>query len=208
MIPTLGNKAIFFGLLAGFIAIRGIFGLMAHRSGLSSWFETDGSPLEEGQKGNATVIILILYLLACFVFYGFWPENRNILIVPLPDWTHWLGMALGIISLAQQIWVHITLQKNWSAAKESGSEDLLITSGPYSWVRHPLYMALILLLFGLSLVSGFSPFILLAMLSIPFFNNTARKEEAIMIQQFGDEYRKYMHRTGGFFPRPGLRWSK
>jgi protein-S-isoprenylcysteine O-methyltransferase Ste14 len=201
MIETLGNKVIFFGLFAGFIAIRGIFGLIAQQSGLNSLFENDNSAKQKEQKSNSTSIIIILCVLALFVFYAALPENRNILIVPFPDWLHWLGMALGIISLAQQIWTHVTLQKNWSAAKKSGKNNVVITRGPYFWIRHPLYMALMLLLIGLSLVSGFSLFLLLASLSIPFFNNAARKEEAIMVQQFGDEYRDYMKCTGRFFPR-------
>jgi protein-S-isoprenylcysteine O-methyltransferase Ste14 len=203
MIATLGNKVIFFGLLVGFITIRGIFGLIAQQSGLNSWFEDDTSTKQKEQKSNSvSIIIIILCILALFVFYAVLPENRNILIVPLPGWLHWLGMALGIISLAQQIWTHVTLQKTWSAAKESGKNNVVITSGPYSWIRHPLYMALMLFFIGLSLVSGFSLFLLLASLSIPFFNNAAIKEEAIMVQQFGDEYREYMKRTGRFFPRP------
>jgi protein-S-isoprenylcysteine O-methyltransferase Ste14 len=198
MIATLGNKVIFFGLFAGFITIRGIFGLIAQQSGLNSRFENDTSAK---QKSNSVGIIVIVCILALFVFYAVLPENRNILIIPLPDWLHWSGLALGIISLVQQIWTHVTLQKNWSAAKESGKNNVVITGGPYSWIRHPLYMALMLFFIGLSLVSGFSLFLLLALLSIPFFNNTARKEEAIMVRQFGDEYREYMKYTGRFFPR-------
>jgi protein-S-isoprenylcysteine O-methyltransferase Ste14 len=44
-------------------------------------------------------------------------------------------------------------------------------------------------------------FFLLTLLSIASFNNTASKEEAVMIQQFGDEYKSYMKRTGRFLPR-------
>jgi len=209
MIETLGHKGIFFGLFAGFIAIRGIFGLIAHQSGLSSSFENDDSTKQKEQKSNPIIsIIVISCVLALFVFYGALPENRNILIVPLPDWLHWLGMALGIISLAQQIWVHITLQKNRLAARESGRNNTVIACGPYSRIRHPLYMALMLLLIGLSLISGFSLFLLLTLFSIPFFNNVARKEEAVMVQQFGDEYRKYMKCTGRFIPRLGFRSGK
>jgi protein-S-isoprenylcysteine O-methyltransferase Ste14 len=201
MIATLGNKVIFFGLFVGFITIRGIFGLIAQQSGLNRWFENDTSAKQKEQKSNSVGIIVILCILALFVFYAVLPENRNILIVPLPDWLHWLGLVLGIISLVQQIWTHVTLQKNWSAAKESGKNNVVITGGPYSWIRHPLYMALMLFFIGLSLVSGFSLFLLLASLSIPFFNNAARKEEAIMVQHFGDEYSEYMKCTGRFFPR-------
>jgi protein-S-isoprenylcysteine O-methyltransferase Ste14 len=201
MIETLGNKVIFFGLLAGFIAIRGIFALIAHQSGLSSSFENDDSTRQKEQKSNPIISLIVIFcVLALFVFYGAAPENRNVLIVPLPDWVHGLGMALGIISLALQIWVHITLQKHWLAARESGRNNVVIVSGPYARMRHPLYMALMLLLIGLSLTSGFFLFLLLTLFSIPFFNNVARKEEAVMVQKFGDEYRSYMKRTGRFFP--------
>jgi len=200
MIATIGNKVIFFGLFAGFIAIRGIFALIAHRSGLSSSFEIEDASTQEGQKISPISIIVIVCVLVLFVFYVVWPENRNILIVPLPNWLQWLGIALGIISLTQQTWVHVTLQKNWIAARESGKNNIVIASGPYAWIRHPLYLALVLLLIGLSLLSRFSFFFLLTLLSIPSFNNTASKEEAIMIKQFGDEYKSYMKRTGRFFP--------
>jgi protein-S-isoprenylcysteine O-methyltransferase Ste14 len=197
---TLGNKLIFFGLFVGFIALRGIFGLIAQRSGLNASFENEPSSGQKEQKGNTVSIIIILCILASLVFYAVMPERRNILIVPLPDWMHWLGVTLGIISLALQIWTHLTLQKAWSAAKISGKNNVVITSGPYHWIRHPLYLALMLFFIGLSLVSGYSLFLLLAVLSIPFFNSTAKKEETVMLQQFGDEYREYMIVTGRFLP--------
>jgi protein-S-isoprenylcysteine O-methyltransferase Ste14 len=201
MITTLGNKVIFFGLFAGFIVIRGIFALIAYQSGLSPAFEIDNSTKQKEQKSSPISIIVILCLLAAFVLYSVWPENRNILILPLPEWISWLGLLLGIISLALQAWVHVTLQKNWLAASKSGKVNIVIASGPYSRIRHPLYLALMLLLAGLALISGFSLFLLLTLLSLPFFNNSAKKEETIMVQQFGDEYRSYMKNAGRFFPR-------
>jgi protein-S-isoprenylcysteine O-methyltransferase Ste14 len=201
MIVSSGNKVIFFGLVAGFIAIRGVFALIAHQTGLSTSFEIEEITRQQEHKISPIGIIVILCVLASIVFYALWPENRNILIVPVPNSLQWLGIALGMISLAQQTWVHITLQKNWSAARKSGKDNIVIASGPYAWIRHPLYMALILLLISLSLVSGFSLFFLLTLLSIPSFNNVAKKEEAVMIQQFGEEYKSYMKHAGRFFPR-------
>jgi protein-S-isoprenylcysteine O-methyltransferase Ste14 len=200
MIVSFGNKMIFFGFVAGFIAIRGVFALIAHQSGLSTSFEIEEITRQQEHKISPIGIIVILCVLASIVFYVLWPENRNILIVPVPYWLQWLGIALGIIGLAQQIWVHVTLQKNWFAARKSGKNNIVIASGPYAWIRHPLYMALILLLISLSLVSGFSLFFLLTLLSIPSFNNVAKKEEAVMIQQFGEEYKSYMKQAGRFFP--------
>ena len=200
MITTLGNKVIFFGLFAGFIAIRGIFAWIAQRSGLSPAFEIDDPVRQKEHKSSPVGVLVILCVLAALVFYAVWPENRNILILPMPDWLSWLGVVLGIISLALQGWVHVTLQKNWLAAKNSGKKNLVIASGPYARIRHPLYLALMLLLAGLALVSGFALFILLTLFSLPFFNTSARQEETRMVQQFGDEYRRYMKNTGRFFP--------
>ena len=174
--------------------------MIAQESGLSSSFENDTSPKQKEHNSNSISIIIILCILAMFVVYAVLPENQNILIIPLSDWLHWLGMALAITSLTLQIWTHVTLQKKWSAARESGKNNSVITSGPYSWIRHPLYLALMLFFIGLSLVSGFSLFLLLASLSLPIFYNAAKKEEAVLVQQFGDEYREYMKRTGRFFP--------
>jgi protein-S-isoprenylcysteine O-methyltransferase Ste14 len=201
MVESFGNKVIFFAILSAFILIRGIFALIAHRSGLSAAFEADDPVNEKEQKTSPISIIVILCILALFISYAVVPENRNVLIVYFSDWLHWLGLALGIISLTLQIWVHNTLQKNWLAARKSGRNNVVITNGLYSRIRHPLYMALILMLLGLSLISGFSLFLLLAILSIPVFNSTARKEETAMTRQFGDEYTSYMECTGRFFPR-------
>lgn len=204
----IGNKVVFFGLLAGFIIIRSIFALIAYRSGLSATFEADEPANQEEQKSSLISIILILGFIALFVSYVVIPEHRNILIFPLPDWLHWLGLTLGTISLSLQIWVHITLQQNWLAARASERNNIVITIGLYSWIRHPLYMALMLLLVGLSLVSGLSWFWLLTLLSIPFFIKIAKKEETNMVQQFGDQYREYMKYTGRFFPRHMARPGK
>ncbi|MFZ2098226.1 MAG: hypothetical protein WAV05_16465 [Anaerolineales bacterium] len=82
MMVTLGNKLIFFGLFVGFIAIRGIFGLIAQRSGLNASFENEPSTNQKQQRSNPVSIIIILFIVASFVFYAVMPESRNILIVP------------------------------------------------------------------------------------------------------------------------------
>jgi protein-S-isoprenylcysteine O-methyltransferase Ste14 len=71
----------------------------------------------------------------------------------------------------------------------------------YRWVRHPMYSALMLCFVGLSLVSAVWPFMVLVLLSILFFFRVVGREEVMMIEQFGDEYRAYMKKTGRFLPR-------
>ncbi len=59
--------------------------------------------------------------------------------VPMPPWSRWVGAALGIVTLPLLLWTHHALGKNWSGALEIKGQQTLITSGPYRWVRHPMY---------------------------------------------------------------------
>jgi protein-S-isoprenylcysteine O-methyltransferase Ste14 len=58
-----------------------------------------------------------------------------------------------------------------------------------------------LLFIGISLISAFWPFLLLALASLPLLHRAAVKEEATARQRFPDEYDGYVERTGRFFPR-------
>jgi len=81
------------------------------------------------------------------------------------------------------------------------SQATLITRGPYRWVRHPFYVTAALLMFSVTLLTanwliGASGLVVLALLAI-----RTPKEEQMLVERFGDEYRKYMAKTGRFFPR-------
>lgn len=190
-------KVAFFALSGSLVAVRGFFGWQARRAGLSSWFEDDPAPEREGNPSGLLSVVIPLGFLGLLVLYGV----SSWLTAPLPPWLRWVGVGLGVMSLPLQIWVHGTLQVHWVAARQRGESHALITSGPYRWVRHPMYGALLLLFVGLALTSAFWPFLLLVGLAIPFFHRTAGQEEGIMIARFGGVYRDYVRRTGRFLPR-------
>jgi protein-S-isoprenylcysteine O-methyltransferase Ste14 len=185
-------RIVFFSLFIALLAIRGVYGLLARRSGLSASFEN-----EQPGGMSPSAFLILLTILALFIFYTFgWPAWMT---APLPGWVRWTGAGMGVLSFPAQLWVHHTLQKRWSAAP--GSSNILISEGPYRRVRHPMYAALMLWCLALSLVSAYWPFLILGLVSIPFFHRAAGKEEAAMIERFGGEYRDYMRRTGRFLPR-------
>ena len=68
-------------------------------------------------------------------------------------------------------------------------------------VRHPIYTARLGYGASLALVTANRVFIGLAVLVIAGLIDRVPKEERMMIEQFGEEYNAYMHRTGRFFPR-------
>ena len=194
-------KLAFFTLLIGLLAIRGFFGWKARQSGHSSSFAGDGDVEQPGSRSGAIVAIVLLCVAGLLVLYGVSPAPLHWLSVPLPGWLRWLAVGLGVAALGLQVWVHDTLQKRWFADAQSSERHILITEGPYRWVRHPMYAALMLFFMGLSLVSAFWPFVVLAFLMIPLFHRAASREEVVMMGRFPVEYRDYMRRTARFLPR-------
>jgi protein-S-isoprenylcysteine O-methyltransferase Ste14 len=194
-------KIIFGGLLLGFIGIRGIFGLIAQRSGLSANFVYGEQKTQDEKKLGVIGVLVILVFLAILAVYIVFPGEGDILIILLPEWIHYIGIGIGIISLGFQIIVHRTLQNSWSYAKANHKDNFIIQRGPYKWIRHPLYFSLILFMIGLALVTAYIPFMILAIVCIPFFNNESKKEEIEMRKRCGEDYENYCKNTGRLLPK-------
>jgi len=121
--------------------------------------------------------------------------------VGLPAWLRWVGAGLGVLATLLLAWTFRNLGKNLTDTVVTRREHTLVTTGPYRWVRHPFYVTFILALLANSLVvanwfvfaTGILAFLLLVV--------RTRTEEAKLIERFGDDYRRYMARTGRFFPR-------
>jgi protein-S-isoprenylcysteine O-methyltransferase Ste14 len=76
----------------------------------------------------------------------------------------------------------------------------LITTGVYKYIRHPMYLSLMLIGFGvLAKDCGYQQW-LLAIINFIALILTARVEEKEMLLKFGDDYRKYMTKTKMFIP--------
>ncbi len=76
----------------------------------------------------------------------------------------------------------------------------LITTGLYKYIRHPLYLSLILGGFGAMMKDPGYWQIILSVINFIALYLTARVEEGEMIKKFGDEYREYMKESKMFFP--------
>jgi protein-S-isoprenylcysteine O-methyltransferase Ste14 len=144
-----------------------------------------------------------LSLIAFLVLYGINPPWLGVLSVPLPDWLRWMGVALGAVSFVLYAWSQATLGKAWSPHLQMREEHQLVTTGPYARIRHPIYLALIGFLTGIALVTANWFFIALLVVSIVVLALRIPKEEQMMIEDFGEEYKVYMQRTGRLFPKWG-----
>jgi len=132
-----------------------------------------------------------------------------VLDVQLISWSYFLlpleirvlGVILGAISVLCVFWVHRTLADSFSAMLEVYEDHQLVTSGPYNRVRHPLYSAHTLFNAGMVLISVNWILLLFLIIAIPFTYWRLSKEEEMLIEQFGDQYREYIKRTGRLIPK-------
>jgi protein-S-isoprenylcysteine O-methyltransferase Ste14 len=122
----------------------------------------------------------------------------------LPLWANWLGVVLLGLSLVLLWRAHRDLGQAWTSTVEIAHGHALVTSGVYSAVRHPIYSSL--WLWGLAQalllpnwIAGFAGLVLF----IPLYLTRVPREEQLMLDHYGDEYRAYMGRTGRVIPRLG-----
>jgi protein-S-isoprenylcysteine O-methyltransferase Ste14 len=112
-----------------------------------------------------------------------------------------LAAALGLASLGFWTWTQVALGKQWSPQLQLRKEHQLITTGPYRRIRHPLYTAMLGYAAGLALLTANWVFVGLLVVMIAWLPARVSREEQMMIEKFGDEYKAYMRSTGRFFPR-------
>ena len=78
-----------------------------------------------------------------------------------------------------------------------------MTQGAYGFVRHPVYLAALLVWLGLGVAFGSAVTLAIALLYVlPAYVLYARSEEAMMLEGFGEAYRQYCRTVPMFIPRP------
>jgi protein-S-isoprenylcysteine O-methyltransferase Ste14 len=146
----------------------------------------------------------LFFLLLAAIVAHLWFRGGNLrrFAFPAPDGLRWAGCALGITSVGLFAWAHAVLGRFWSPHLQLRPGHQLITGGPYARIRHPIYTAIVGWLMSLGLVAAnWTPFAFATLAALHFLLKI-QGEEKMMLEQFGDEYREYMKRTGRLLPAP------
>jgi protein-S-isoprenylcysteine O-methyltransferase Ste14 len=110
-----------------------------------------------------------------------------------------LGVACCALGIGLAVWARVHLGRNWGMPMSRKQDPQLVTSGPYAFVRHPIYTGIILAMLGSAI--AVNPFWVVPLIAIgAYFVVSARREEAYMMTQFQDQYRAYMKRTKMLLP--------
>ena len=112
-----------------------------------------------------------------------------------------VGVVLCALGVGLAIWARAHIDRNWGMPMSKKENPELVMTGPYAFVRHPIYSGILLAMLGSALSATVFWAIPLVLFG-SFFVYSARREEAFMIGQFPDEYPAYMKRSHMLLPWP------
>ena len=159
---------------------------------------------EEGWASRVAGLLGLIGFIAAILFV-INPDWLAFARLPFPPWFRWAGLALALLGFVLLQWAQVTLGKSWSDVPRMMEGQTLIISGPYRWLRHPIYTAFVLILGSTLLISSNG------LIGLPWLGMTVlevasriRFEEALMLEYFGDQYQDYMKTTARLLPRMNL----
>lgn len=177
--------------------------------GISGYFRRkadreSGEKLSRKMDGTALMTIIriggLILWLSPFV-YLINPAWMAWSKIGLPESARWLGVGIGVLCVPGIYWLFSSIGTGITPVSATRKEHKLVTHGIYHYIRHPLYTlgSSLFISFGMMADNWFIA--ALGILTFILMAIRTPKEEANLIEKFGDEYRDYMKRTGRFLPR-------
>jgi protein-S-isoprenylcysteine O-methyltransferase Ste14 len=111
------------------------------------------------------------------------------------------GAVLAAAGLVVTVWAFLSLP-TMSAGHYVLEEQPVVESGPYRWVRHPIYLGVFLIWFAVAIAfRSPSTFLIAALYVVPAYALYIRSEEQMLAGSYGVKYEDYRRRVGMLFPR-------
>ena len=137
------------------------------------------------------VILVILLLLRVRALKGHATMND--------PWLQGIGLAVFLLGLALAIWARVYLGRNWGMPMSQKVDPELVTTGPYSSIRHPIYSGIILAMIGTTIAVSLY-WLVAVVLTGAYFVYSAIVEERSMAGLFPDSYPEYKRSTKMLIP--------
>jgi protein-S-isoprenylcysteine O-methyltransferase Ste14 len=170
---------------------------------LVAWFKTKRT--QERMGFGSRLLYGVPVFIGSYLIFGDhvpgWLQRR---IVPQNVAVEILSVLLTAAGIGFAIWARFYLGENWSSAVSIKVDHQLIRTGPYAWVRHPIYSGILLATIGTALARREPRGLFAVILLWLGFWIKSRMEERFMRKTFGNEYQEYSRTTGALIPRIGL----
>jgi protein-S-isoprenylcysteine O-methyltransferase Ste14 len=138
------------------------------------------------------VLLAFHHLPADWLYQRFLPTSAIV---------YWAGIALLVAGLALSVWARRHLGSNWSAAVTLKRDHELIRTGPYRFVRHPIYSGLLLAIVGTALTVDEWRALIAVVLIAGGLVAKMRTEDRFLADLFQDEYARYRAKVPALIPR-------
>ena len=144
-------------------------------------------------------LAIAILLIAC-PQYGAEPGWFYATIGPHSIALYWIGVALLLGGLGFAVWARRRLGRNWSGTVTIKQDHELIRTGPYRWVRHPIYTGLLLAFIGSTVALDQWRGVVATLLVTLAFLLKIRTEETWMTETFGAAYTRYRTEVRALIP--------
>ena len=173
-------------IVVGWLAFWGYWLIAAagSKTGQTNWTRFAGV--------RVGVIVLVLLLLRARAFKGAGAATHS-------PWLLGIGLAVFVLGLALAIWARVYLGRNWGMPMSQKDDPELVTAGPYSRVRHPIYSGIILAMIGTAIAVSLYWLVAVVVLGA-YFLYSAVVEERSMTRLFPDSYPGYKRSTKMLVP--------
>ncbi|MES2953568.1 MAG: isoprenylcysteine carboxylmethyltransferase family protein [Patescibacteria group bacterium] len=146
-----------------------------------------------------------LAVAAILLFHPVIKGVSHVPFIDMPIFFHgsgfvFLGSLVTLSGLLLAIWARMTIGVDWSSSVTVKEDHELITGGPYAYVLHPIYTAVVLMFLGTSFAVGTVGGYLAVVLALGSFLYKFPLEEAFMLRLFPADYPAYRARTARLFP--------
>jgi protein-S-isoprenylcysteine O-methyltransferase Ste14 len=160
--------------------------------------------LDRRQEGLFILISLRLLGLLSFTSLLAYLIDPSLLAwssLALPSWLRSAGAILFGIGGMLAVWTFANLGKSLTDTVVTRKEHTLVMTGPYRWTRHPFYGAVAILVLAVGLMTASWLFAVGGAAVFGLLVIRTQTEEEKLLERFGEDYRRYMDRTGRFLPR-------
>ena len=140
---------------------------------------------------RVAVILIILFLVRLRVFKEHGSAHD--------PWLLGTGLALFVLGLGLAVWARVYLGRNWGMPMTEKADPELVTTGPYSVIRHPIYSGVILAMIGTTIAVSLYWLIAVALLGA-YFIYSAVMEERYLSERFPEAYPRYKKSTKMLIP--------
>ena len=186
-------------------AYRFLFPAMWMAWALYWGFASRGVKAEERQEpvGSRLLHVVPLVVAVALLWASRVPGSvLNERLFPWAPWQFWAAAAVTAGGLAFTVWARLHLGRNWSGIVTIKQGHELVTTGPYSLVRHPIYTGLLVAFVGSALARDEWRGVLAVAIAWAALWRKLLLEERWMLEVFGEQYAEYRRRVPALIPFP------